>query len=324
MSLPSSGSGPISDLSAQNPQIGLPRPTFQGNLPLYQPVGGLGSWGSSPSLPTTNGSAVAPMYWQGYYGSLNGFQPQQQSLFRPPPGLPVPSPLPQMTQQSTMSTSLPTGASSMAALKSSESSSALLPPLSMSTPNLHSSIFPAQPPHLGMGTLNLQSHMLPPQPSAMVSDSSTNLIPNKVSTEALAAAAASSLSFPLVSPLTTSLEKPTIQPPVSDEPAIVPKSKLLVKTSESSSVAGMSSSVLNEGAKPALITPGQLLQPGPSTVSSTQPPQTSQKDAELVQLSVSESLASQIGSEAQKPILPLPTPAEYKVLLLSTSYSSWC
>ncbi|PON93514.1 Lsm14- DFDF- FFD- domain containing protein [Trema orientale] len=311
VSLPSSSTGSIPDLSAHNPQIGLPRPTIPGSLPLYQPLGGLGSWGSPPSIPTTNGSAVAPMYWQGYYGSSNGFQPQQQSLFRPPPGLLVPSPLQQMTQQSTMSTLLPTGTSSMAAIKSSESSSALLPPLSMATPALQSSIFPAQSPSLSMTTLNLQSHMLPTQHSIMVSDTSTNLIPNKVSTEALAVAA-SSLSFPFISPLTNSLEKPTIQPPVSDEPITVPNSKMPVKASESSSVAVTSSSILNEGAKPTLITPGQLLQLGPSTVSSTQPPQTSQKDAEVVQVSSSELLSSQVGSDAQKPILPLPSPADYK------------
>ncbi|XP_015880566.3 protein decapping 5 [Ziziphus jujuba] len=313
-SLPSSGTGStIPDLNASNPQMGLPRPPFQANLPLYQPVGSLGSWGSTPTPPTTNGSGLAlPMYWQGFYGSSNGFQLPQQSLLRPPPGLSMPPSMQQTLQYPAMNTSLPSGASNSPALKSSESPSALLPPLSTGILNLQSSFLPAQPPSLSVGALNLQSPLLPAQPSAIVPDTSSNLIPNKVSTEALPTAV--STAEPLVSPLTTSLDRSTILSSVSDKPVTVPSPPVIpLKPSESSSNAGTSSSIPNEGAVPSLVTPNQLLQSGPTAISSTQPSQSSQRDVEVVQVSSSESLPSHAAPEAQEPILPLPSSSDHKL-----------
>ncbi|KAL5581986.1 hypothetical protein UlMin_014428 [Ulmus minor] len=306
-SLPSSFTESIPDLSAHNPQMGLLRPTFQGNVPLHPPGGSLGSWGSSPALPTTNGSGLTPVPWQGYYGTSNGFHPQQQSLFRPPPGLSMPPPTQQTMQNSAINMSVTTGLTSMAALKTSESPSALLPPPSMGILNLQSSILPAQSPSLNVGNLNFQSSLLPAQPPPIVSDSPTNLVPNKPSTEAVATAA-SSLGLPLISSLTSSLDKSTIRTQVSDKAVAVPNSVVPLKTSESSSIAGMPSSILNEGAMPTLITPGQFLQSGPATaVSSTQPSQTSQKDVGVVEISPAEP-----ASGAQESILPLPSPADQR------------
>ncbi|KAJ7000648.1 hypothetical protein NC653_011184 [Populus alba x Populus x berolinensis] len=81
MNLPSSGNGSLTDPSSHASSSGLPRPTFQGSLPQYQPDASLESWGPSHLLPTTNGSGLAmPMYWQGYYGPSNGVQAPQQAL----------------------------------------------------------------------------------------------------------------------------------------------------------------------------------------------------------------------------------------------------
>ncbi|KAF3443921.1 hypothetical protein FNV43_RR13611 [Rhamnella rubrinervis] len=311
-SLPSSGTGSaIPDLSANNPQMGLPRPPFQGNLPLYQPVGGLGSWGSAPPPPVTNGGGVAiPMYWQGFYGPSSGFPPQQQTLLRPPPGLSMPPSMQQPLQYPAINAPLPSGASNMPALKSSESSSVLLPPLSSGSSNLQSSFLPAQSPPLTVGTLNFQSPLLSAQPSAIVPDSAANLIPNKASAEALPTAV--STGAPSVSPL-TSLDKTSTLSSVSDKPLTVPSPIMPLKTSESTSIAGTASLSLNEVAVPSLITPNQLLQPGPTIVSSTKPLRTSQRDVEVVQVSSSESRTLQAAPESQEPILPLPSPSDHQL-----------
>jgi protein LSM14 len=78
-------------------------------------------------------------------------------------------------------------------------------------------------------------------------------------------------------------------------------------------VAGMPSSILNEGATPSLVTPGQLLQSGP--VSSSQPPQMAQRDVQVVQVSSSELSPSIVATEAREPILPLPLPSDHKVFV---------
>lgn len=299
-SLPPPGAGSIPDLSAHTSQMGLPRPTFQGSLPLYQPSGtlyqpsgSLGSWGSSPPPPTTNVTGLAmPMYWQGYYGSPNGFQAQQQSLLRPPPGLSMAPSMQQTMQYPVMSASLPSGSSNLSASSLSESPSPLLPPLSS-------------------GILNLQSSILPTPSSAIVSDSSS-LITNKAPTQSLSTATLST-SLPLVSPLTTVLDKTAILSSVPDKPKTVPSPVMpFISVSESvTSVSGTSSSILNEGATPSLVTPGQLLQPGPTAVSSSQPSQTAQRDVEVVQVLSPE--LSQSTAEVQEPILPLPLPSEQKL-----------
>ena len=61
---------------------------FQNSMPLYQPGGNVNSWGASPQ---------PPVYWQGFYSPPPNGLPQlhQQSLIRPPHGLPMPSSLQQ-------------------------------------------------------------------------------------------------------------------------------------------------------------------------------------------------------------------------------------
>ncbi|KAJ0100299.1 hypothetical protein Patl1_21512 [Pistacia atlantica] len=291
-----SGSGSVPDLTSQTSQLGLTRPTFQGSPSLYQPGGSLGAWGSSP-LPTTNGSGLAmPMYWQGFYGSSNGLQAQQQPLLQPPPGLSMLPSMQQSMQYPAMNASLPTGASNLSASQLSEQRPPLLPPFST-------------------GTLNLLSPMLPAQSSVTVSDSSMNLIPDKASTQTLPTAAPSN-SLPLVPPLIAGLDNTAIAPPPVSEPKPVPGPIMPFQSmSESaSSIVGTSSSILNDGIMPSLVTPDQLLQPGLPTVSSSQSSQTAQKDVEVVHLSSSETPPPVVTSvaESQEPILPLPSPPDRK------------
>ncbi|MBA0795447.1 hypothetical protein Gohar_006311, partial [Gossypium harknessii] len=152
-SLPSSGSGSMQDMGSQTSSIGLTRPPFQGNLPLYQPGANLGPWGSS-GAPTANTGLSIPMYWQGYYGSANGLPPQQQPLLQPPPGLSMPSSMQQPMQYPAMNASLPAAASNLPGSQLPESTPLLLPPF-------------------GTGTLNLQSSGPPAQSSNLASDSLT-------------------------------------------------------------------------------------------------------------------------------------------------------
>jgi protein LSM14 len=288
------GPGSIPDLGAHTSQMGLPGPILQASLPLYQPSGSLGSWGSSPPPPTTNVNGLAmPMYWQGYYGAP-GFPAQQQSLLRPPPGLSMPPSMQQTLQYPATSASLPSGSSNLPTSPLLDSASPLLPPFSL-------------------GTLNPQSSLLPAQSSAIVPDSSTTLITNKASAQSRSTATLST-SLPFVSPLTTGLDKAAISSLVSDKPKV--PSPVMPFTSMSESVtpiAGTPSSILNEGATPSLVTPGQLLQPGPG--SSSQPSQTAQRDVQVVQVSSSELSPSIAATEAQEPILPLPSPFDHKVFV---------
>lgn len=298
-SLPPPGTATVPDLSAlsaHTSQMGLPRPTFHGNLPLYQPSGSLAPWGSSPTPQTSNVSGLAmPMYWQGYYGSP-GFQAQQQSLLRPPPGLSMPPSMHQAMQYPAMSVSLPSGSSNLPVPPLLESPSPLLPTFSL-------------------GTLNSLSSMPPVHSSSQVSDSSTTLITNKASTQTLSTATQST-SLPFVSPLTPGFDKTAASSLASDKP-ISPSSVMPFATiSESATaVAGTSSSSLNEGATPSLVTPDQLLQPVRPTGSSSQPSQTAQRDVRVVQVSSLELPLSTVVPDAQEPILPLPSYSDNKVFL---------
>lgn len=294
-----SGTGSIPDLGAHTSQMGLPGPTLQASLPLYQPSGSLGSWGSSPPPPTANINGLAmPMYWQGYYGAP-GFPAQQQSLLRPPPGLSMPPSMQQTLQYPAISASLPSGSSNLPASPLLDSASPLLPPFSL-------------------GTLNPQSSLLPAQSSAIVPDSSTTLITNKASAQSLSTTLSTSLPF--VSPLTTGLDKAAISSSVSDKPKVPSPVMPFTSMSESvTPVAGTPTSILNEGATPSLVTPGQLLQPGPVSSSqhsqTAQPSQTSQRDVQVVQVSSSELSPSIAATEAREPILPLPSPSDHKVFV---------
>ncbi|KAF9595304.1 hypothetical protein IFM89_038456 [Coptis chinensis] len=306
-SFPAGGSGSVVDPSSHTSQLGVPRSPFQGGLPLYQPGGSLGSWGSPPP-PNANGSGLAvPMYWQGLYGHPGGLQHgQQQSMVRPPPGLSMPyavqQPMQQPMQYPGMNPSFPTGTSNF------------------SSSNMPSSTLPELPPLLPpvtAGALNLSSTMpstLPsPAPTApLAPETSPSLMPNK---SPAGPTVALSSSVPLVSPFTTSsIDTNIIAPSTSNKHKSVPTQPLQYQTVTQavSAIGGASSSSYTDASTPALITPGQLLQPGSATLSSSQSSQLSHKDVQVVQASSSEPPPSSV-PEVQAPILPLPTPHNQKL-----------
>lgn len=301
-SLPAAGAGSVPDLNSHPSQLGLPRSTFQGGLPLYQPGGSLGSWGASPP-PNANGSGLAvPMYWQGFYGHPSGLQHvQQQSLLRPPPGLSMPHAMQQPMQYPSMNASLPTGTPNFPSLNLPSSTIQELPPLL---------------PPVTSGALNLSSSLpstlAPVQPSALASETAPSLMPNKVPTAFPNTNLNSSM--PIASPLTTSGQDiNVIAPPNSNKPKTVPAPSVPYQTTPQSlpAVSGASSSSYTEASTPALVTPGQLLHPVSSTHSAAQSSQPSHKDVEVVPMPSAEPKSP--GPEVQRPILPLPTPHDQKL-----------
>ncbi|XP_058087076.1 protein decapping 5-like [Magnolia sinica] len=295
-SLPSAGSVTMADPSSHAAQLGLPRSPFQGGLPLYQPGGSLGSWGSSPA-PQNGSGLPMPMYWQGFYGPSSGLphlQQQQQPLIRPPPGLPMPQSMQQQPMQYPgMNASLPTGAPNLM-----EFPSPLLPPVT-GTPNLTSTTLP--------------STLAPIQAAALASETLPSLMPNKAPITSVPSTTQST-SLPLVPPLTTtSLDINAMVAPVSGKPRTVPGPSLPYQSMSQSvsGIVGPSTSSHTETLVPPLVTPGQLLQPGPTTLSSSQPLQTG-KDVEVVQSTSSEPSAL-APAEAQAPILPLPRVPDNKM-----------
>ncbi|KAK7407019.1 hypothetical protein VNO78_08659 [Psophocarpus tetragonolobus] len=311
-SLPSAVTGSLTDLGSHTSQLGLPGSNFQGPLPLYQPRGNIGSWGASPPAPNANGGRLAmPMYWQGYYGAPNGLPHlHQQSLLQPPPGLSMPSSMQQPMQYPNFSPSLPVS-SNLPELPSS-----LLP--STSTPSVTSTSLPpsnlppapsALPPAPSALSPDPASSALSPEASAtlaseILSVSVTNKAPN-ISTSA-AMFAANFLS--LTSVTSSGPDINAIVPPISSKPIAISGSSLPYQTVSqlSPAVVGPSTSIHTETSAPSLVTPGQLLQSGPTTVTSAQPSQAHHKDVEVVQVSSSPEPSVPVSAEIQPPILPLP------------------
>ncbi|KAK4260897.1 hypothetical protein QN277_003958 [Acacia crassicarpa] len=297
-SLPSSGTGPLNDLNSHTTQLGMPGLNFQGPLPLYQPGGNPGSWGASPAAPNANGGGLAmPLYWPGYYGAPNGLPHiTQQSLLRPPPGLSMPSSMQQPIQYPNFNPALPTGSSTLPELPppsvSANSSSPIVTSASLIPPNLASS--------------------LPPVPSAtLASETLPGSVPNKAPAISLAAATLTA-NLPSLTPLVApSPDGNAIVPPISSKPNAVSSSSLPYQNVPQLTPAnvGTTSSVPTETTTPPLVTPGQLLQPGPTiTSSSSNSGQTSHKDVEVVKASSTSSpdLTVTVSAESQPPILPLP------------------
>ncbi|MBA0689267.1 hypothetical protein Goari_007002 [Gossypium aridum] len=298
-SMPSAASGPLTDLTSHNTQMGLAGFNFQAALPLYQPGGNIGSWGASPQPPTANGSGLAmPMYWQGYYAPPNALPHlHQQTLLRPSPGLSVPPSMPQPMQYPNFNASLPAGSA-----------------------NLHSSSLPEIPPSLLPASTS--SHMLtssslsfatssslPPAPSAtLASETLSASLPNKSPSPAPPPATLSAGS-PALAPLTSSSpELNSIAPPIANKRSEIPTLPYQSASQVASSVIGVSNSIHVETSTPSLVTPGQLLQSGSTVVPSSQPAATAHKDVEVVQVSSSLSPEPSVPvvSEAQPPLLPLP------------------
>ncbi|KAL3032683.1 hypothetical protein AAZX31_02G096200 [Glycine max] len=288
-SLPSAVSGSLTDPSSHTTQLGLPGSNFQGPLPLYQPGGNIGSWGASPPAPNANGGRLAmpPMYWQGYYGAPNGLpQLHQQSLLQPPPGLSMPSSMQQPMQYPNFTPPLPTVSSNLPELPSS------LLPVSASTPSVTSASLPPNLPP-APSALPPAPSALPPAPSALSPVPSATLaseifpvsVANKAPNVSTSAAMLAS-NLPSLALLTN---------PARDINAIVPP-------------ISSKSNAISETSAPSLVTPGQLLKPGPIIVSSAQPSQAPHKDVEVVQVSSTSSPEPSVpvSVETQPPILPLP------------------
>ncbi|KAI9072005.1 hypothetical protein K1719_033076 [Acacia pycnantha] len=283
-------SGSLTDLSSHTPQLGLPGSNFQGPLPLYQPDGNIASWGPSPPAPSANGGGLAmPMYWQGYYGAPNGLPHlHQQSLLRPPPGLSLPSSMQQPMQYPNFLTA------NMPELQLS------LLPASSSSPSVTSTSLPP---------FNLPS-TLPPAPSAsFASETLPASVPNKAPTVLLPATTLAA-NLPSLAPMaTSSADINAIVPPISNRSNAVSSSLPYQTASQfAPAVVGLPNTTRTETPVP-LVTPGQLLQSGPTLVSSSQPAQTPHKDVEVVQVSstASQELYVPVSAETKPPILPLPT-----------------
>ncbi|CAL5442150.1 unnamed protein product [Camellia sinensis] len=298
-SFPPDSAVPATNISS-NTRLGHPNSTFQGNLPLNQPVGSLGSWSSLPPPPTAYGNGFSmPTYWPRHSGTSGGVSHlQQQSLLRPPQGFPV-SPLVQHQMQNpTTNTSLPGNASNF-----SEFSSPMLPTVGTGFPSLISNM----PPPLA-----LLSTVPTRQSATLPSKLSPNLMPNNAS-NALPTVTVSSNST-LASPLTTSsLDVNPVVPPVMDKPKPVFDPALPNRTISQSmpSVVGLSSPVHSESSIPSLLTAGQLLQPG-STGQSSPHLQTAHRDIEVDQTSTSESVSSD-SKNANNPAESLKSPYAAKL-----------
>ncbi|KAF9626071.1 hypothetical protein IFM89_030739 [Coptis chinensis] len=348
-SLPSAGSMPVTDPGSHTAQTGVLGSTFPGGLPLYQPGGSLGSWGSSPR-PNANASGLdVPMYWQEFYPPSTGLSHvHQQSLLQPSPGLSMHHSM-QQPMYSGISAPLSTGSNlpsssvpapsfpvtNMSApnfslwnmsspnLTSSNMSAPYFPASNMSASNFTASNIiapsfhafssreyspPVLPPFSG-GSINLvssalQSTMLPSQPAAVASDVLPSPVSNMVSsvgpsTTSLSAYLPSSLDIHAVTHPTLETA-PMLSVPYQTKPHYV------------SPMLGTFNYSQSETSTTSLVTPGQLLQPGPTSISSPVSLDPAKKDVEAVQVESSKPLPS-APVTTQAPILPLPSPTDQKL-----------
>ncbi|KAK4784993.1 hypothetical protein SAY86_001682 [Trapa natans] len=330
-SLPSTASGPSADIGSHAPPMGVPGSNFQGGLPLYQP-GGAMPLGASPPPPGANPTGLAmPMYWQGYYGPPTGLpHMHQQSLLRPPAGLSMPPSMHQPMLYPNFNVNLPTSA--------------------LDLPEASAPLLPASGSSISMASTSLMSTALPSMPLApLASETLPTSMHNKAPISALPGTSLSlSLSLPTTTlPTVVGAVNNTTIPLISPKPGAAGGSTLPYHsaTLSSSSLVGPSDSVLKQEMTPTLvlplITPGQILQSGPTTIPVSQPlsvpisqsssipasqplsdpisqpssipvskpSQTVHKDLEVVQVSTSPKSPTPVAREAQPPILPLPPPA---------------
>lgn len=293
-SLPHTGARSEKDFNSSTSHLGLPKSSPQSSVPLYQPGGSLGSWGSSYPLPTTNSIMPAPTYLQGIQGASDGLQTQQQSLLQPPSRLLTPPSVHQTMPYPAMSASIPSGSSTVPIPPFLDTPSPLLPSFSPTAPNVHSPL--------------LSSHS-----SALPADSTTVLNPNKGPMQGLRSADMSTTSLQLVTPPTTILDESVFPAagavqPKSAEPTLTFNN--IVESEQH--VSGSSGPFSNRGLAPPLVTPNQFVQPGTAIMPSSHSSQSIQKDVEMVQVS-STVPRLQTVPEAQAPLLPLPTSVDYKV-----------
>uniref|UniRef100_A0A1J3JN12 Protein decapping 5 n=1 Tax=Noccaea caerulescens TaxID=107243 RepID=A0A1J3JN12_NOCCA len=303
-SLPSTASGSLPDISSQHGQPGQHGQHgmgFQNGMPLYQPGGNLGSWGASPQ---------PPMYWQGFYTPPPNGLPQmhQQSLIRPPHGLPMPSSLQQPLQYPNFNPPPPIGSSTLQGSSLPEPPSSLFP-FSTTSQILAPSSLPFSGLPMTMSSdlqSTLQSAPSPPQASEMAPP----LLSNKAPTALPPSLPQDANLLPYSLPTTRATDTSAGLPP-SNKPSVVTGPVSLPQTTPSAPVAGVSNSLSQDNPKPLLVTPGQLLQSGSAAVSLSPPSKNADKDVEVVQVSSSAGMEQSvpITSEAQPPILPLPSSA---------------
>lgn len=299
------GSGLVAVSSSQAGQMAVPMSTFQGGFPLYQPGGSLGSWGSSAPLSTDSSSLAMPMYWQGFYGPSNALpHAQQPSLLQPPFSLPMQYPMHYPMTQPMYPTASAPGTSNLPA---SSVPAQNLPASSTSAPMLLSSNSrePAPPllPPLSIGSANVN----PATPQSTLHPQASAVAPTLLSNSPSAAApstAPASASLPLVSQLASS----GLDTNGSTSSDSMPKTAALLPLP----YPNMSHSVNLDTSKPALLTPRQLLQSRPATLSS----------------SVSSSSAKKLSKPppsvpvtTQEPILPLPSQPNQKISSSMTRFT---
>lgn len=288
-SLPSAGGAVLPDLSSQAAQYGIQRPSFQSNIPLYQP--GNVQWGSSGPPPAGSVSAlsVPPMYWQGYYAPP-GLPPhlQQPPFLQSTPGLSVP----QTLQYPGLNPSLPSGQQKLSELQppllqpsasgqgptSSITPATTAPSASLLGPDTSKPLLPNMvplftPPVPSHGApLPLASQPIPmTETSATASQSLASLVSSKT-----AVAPGSTLSKTAVVPGSTLSKTAVVPGSTLPKTAVAPGSTLSYQTASQaiSSTVASSTPAGMEMPAPLLASSGQLLQNAPSMLSSSQSMQT--------------------------------------------------
>ncbi|KAL1198415.1 Protein decapping 5 [Cardamine amara subsp. amara] len=304
-SLPSTVSGSLPDISSHNGQPGQHGMGFQNSMPLYQPGGNLASWGASPQ---------PPMYWQGFYTPPPNGLPQlhQQSLIRPPHGLPMPSSLQQPLQYPNFNAPPPAGSSTLQGSSLPEPPSSLFP-FSTSSQILAPSSLPFSSLPPVMLSSGLQSTLQSAPSPSLASEMAPPLLSNKAPIALPPTLPQDTNLLPFSLPTTRGIET-SAGLSLSNKPSVVTGPISLPQTTQltSAPVAGISSSISQDKSKPLLVTPDQLLQSGSAAVSLSPPSKNADKDVEVVQVSSSSAWLEQsvpVTSEAQPPILPLPSSA---------------
>ncbi|XP_074287345.1 protein decapping 5-like [Silene latifolia] len=289
--------GSVPDSGTQIPQAGIPQTTHQNNNPMYPPGGNLPPWNPSPSPATNSSGLPPPMYWPGYYGASAYNQPQQQPLTGPAQGLPMqPSFQSPLAQQPilypNMNSSFQTGASNISAPQSMGFPPPPVQPINNTTVG----------PSSSLDSSNMMPFKAPPQELPVLSQSAN---PSSVSSTS-----SNILDRSSIPTLIPNQAKPVFSSPMPFNSMPEPLS----------SVGGTSSA-------PALVTPGQFLQPEPP-VSHTS--QIAQKDVEVVHVPPFGSRPQppvrapvtaapvQVSAETQAPLLPLPSPIIPKMNAVSS------
>ncbi|GJN06039.1 hypothetical protein PR202_ga23724 [Eleusine coracana subsp. coracana] len=294
-SLPTAGGAVLPDLSSQAAQYGLQRPSFQRDLPLYQP--GSAPWGSPAAAPGGSAStlSVPSMYWQGYYAPSSGLPPhmQQPPLLQPGSGLSVP----QNLQYPGFNPSLPSGLQKLSELQPS----LMQPPVSSQGPS--SSVLPAS--------------TAPAAATFSAPENSKPLLPNMgpLFTPPVTSLGATS---PFASHLTSMAETSATMPHNltslgGSKAAALPGSALAYQTVSQSTVANMASML------PSSLSMEAPLQMGSKEVKPVEP------KAKVTEPLLPDPLLPDPPSRAlpenKEPILPLPKQAPQKFSQSVTSFT---